>query len=291
LHLEGPTVQGLKRTALILALLQAATGAWAQSAKSPEIAVPDEMAAEPSDGAETGDVEALYDKYDTDQVKKKETRKKEEAKKAADVEATNLSDLAALSPFADIAVIERKFLPRTGRFEISGSGMTSVNNPYFNNIGVGLRGAYFLTEKHGIEFEYSYFSNSARSVTKNLENDRGVTTDNLVTSKSYYGVSYKWVPVYGKVSFMNQQILPFDLFFNVGLGMTSANKKSEPTLYLDAGQSFAISKRTAFRWDINWSFFQPEVDDVAGGGSSRVAHNDLFLSLGMSFFFPEATYR
>ncbi len=240
-----------------------------------------------SEGA--GEVEALYDRYDQEKSKKREAvtpKSKEPAK-----EVTTLSELANLAPFSDVAVIQRRFLPRTGRFELTGSAMTSVNNPFFNNLGLGLRAAYHLIEKHGIEFQYMIFSNTRRSVTNNLEEKRDVQTTNLVTAKNYMGAAYKWTPVYGKITFLNRHIVPFDLYFTGGMGLTQTQKKGEPTFHFGTGQAFAVSKKVAIRWDIVWNFFQAEVDSVTGAGTTKTSHNDLFITLGASFFFPEATYR
>jgi outer membrane beta-barrel protein len=242
-------------------------------------------------GGDDAEVEALYDKQQADESKKA-AKKREEVRKPELKDATTLSELANLAPFSDVAVIQRRFLPRTGRFELSGSGLTSINNPFFNNLGLALRGAYYLREKHGIELQYMFFSSTRRDVTVNLEEQREVRTSNLVTAKSYMGAAYKWTPWYGKITFMNRVIVPFDFYFNVGGGLSKTDNKSEPTVHLGTGQSYAISKGFAVRWDLVWNFYQAETESVAaGGGTTNTAHNDLFLSAGVSFFFPEATYR
>jgi len=237
-----------------------------------------------------GEVEALYDKFESDSGKKRE--KKDEPKRVELKEANTLSELANLQPFTDVAVIQRRFLPRTGRFEFSGSGMTSVNNPFFNNLGLSLRGAYFFQEKHGVELQYSIFSNTRRGVTASLEDQRDVRTTNLVTAKSYMGAAYKWIPLFGKITFLNSHIVPFDLSFTGGMGMSKTDKKQEPTIHLGSGQTFAITKAFAVRWDVVWNFYQATADSaIVGGGETKTNHNDLFLSFGASFFIPEATYR
>ena len=236
------------------------------------------------------EVEALYDKFEADNGKKR--AKPNDVKKIELKEANTLSELAGLAPFTDVAVIQRRFLPRTGRFEFSGSGMTSVNNPFFNNLGLSLRGAYYFQERHGLELQYSLFSNTRRGVTASLEDKRGVRTTNLVTAKSYMGAAYKWIPLFGKITFLNSHIVPFDLSFTAGMGMSKTDKKQEPTFHLGSGQTFAISKSFAVRWDVVWNFYQATADSaVAGGGETTTNHNDLFLSVGASFFIPEATYR
>ncbi len=243
-----------------------------------------------SEEGDNADVESLYDKYDADKTQKAQ-KQKEEARKPVLKDVNTLSELSTLAPFTDVAVIQRRFLPRTGRFEFTASGLTSINNPFFNNLGGAFRGAYYFTEKHGFELQYMLFSNTRRSVTTALEEDRQVRTSNLVTVKNYMGAAYKWTPWYGKISFLNTRIVPFDLFVTVGGGLSKTEKQNEPTAFLGTGQAFALSKSFAVRWDLVWNFYQAEADSVTGGGTESTNHNDLFLSAGVSFFIPEATYR
>ena len=58
---------------------------------------------------------------------------------------------------------------------------------------------------------------------------------------------------------------------------------------LGVGQLFALNKAMAVRWDFTWHMYSTDVT-VDGVGTTR-NQNDLFLGVGASFFFPEATYR
>lgn len=236
------------------------------------------------------DVEDLYDKDEKKEESKNQAhlRAKESKPKK---EVQNLSDLANLAPFSDVAVIQRRFLPKSNRFELTGGLFTNINNPFFNAIGVSARLAYYLTERYAIEGIASFATTTTRQVTDDLEQDRGITTDNVVTSNGFYGLAFKWNPIYGKITWLNKSIVPFDLNFNFGLGMTSTTENEmEPTLHLGTSQVFALSKGMAFRWDLMWNMYQATAtaDD---GTKETLGQNDLFLGIGMSFYFPEATYR
>ena len=238
----------------------------------------------------SSEVEQLYDTFDeketTRQRQKRTFRRKKKAKAPS-----RLADLATLEPFNDIAVIQRRFLPKTGRFEFSGSLMASVNNPFFSNLGLGLRMAYYFSEKHGVVGQYYFLSNSERSVTEGLRDDQLVETKSLTTPKNYLGVAYKWTPIFGKMTWMNREIVPFDLFFTVGGGTTKTDLgNQEPTIHIGTGQVFAISKSMAVRWDLSWNFYQAEALDN-NNESITNSQDDLYLMIGMSFFFPEAKYR
>ncbi|MGE0762530.1 MAG: outer membrane beta-barrel domain-containing protein [Bdellovibrionales bacterium] len=286
------------RTWALIILLAAGSQAQGQTIEKKESKPPSQKVIGDTDtafddedgGSGGGEVEALYDKHEESESKKRTMAKPREAKPELK-DATTLSELANLAPFSDVAVIQRRFLPRTGRFEFSANGMTSINNPFFSNLGVNLRGAYFFQEKHGIELQYSLMSKSRRSVTANLEDQRDVRTTNLVTAKSYMGAAYKWIPLFGKITFLNAHIVPFDLSFTGGFGLSKTDKKNEPTVHLGTGQTFALTKSFAVRWDVVWNYYQATADSATGVGETKTNHNDLFLSFGASFFIPEAKYR
>jgi outer membrane beta-barrel protein len=243
-------------------------------------------------GEEAG-LEELYDRLETEQAPVSSApAPKVDTKKEAKVEkeVNTISDLATLAPFKDIAVIQRRFLPKTQRFEFSGSGVVSTNNQFFNNLGLAARGAYYFNEKYGIEVNYTFLSSTERDVTKSLQEDQNISTDSLVEPEGFFSVAFKWVPVYGKIAWFERKIIPFDLYFTPGIGVTStALGESESTFTLGIGQLFALTKATAVRWDFVWNMYQARV--IEGGNDRRKQQNDLYLGIGYSYFIPEAKYR
>lgn len=240
------------------------------------------------------DVEDLYDKEEEKVVKPKTAVIKETKQDKA---AQNLSDLANLAPFSDVAVIQRRFLPKTQRFEASAGAFTNLNNPFFNAIGVSARLAYYLRERYALEGIAAFATTTSRQVTDDLESRpgcatcTGITTDNVVTSKGFFALAFRWNPIYGKITWLNKTIVPFDLNFNVGGGMTMTTEdETVPTLHFGTSQVFAWSKAVAFRWDLYWNLYQATATN-SKNQKETLNQNDLFLGVGMSFFFPEATYR
>lgn len=207
-------------------------------------------------------------------------------------EIRDVSDLGKLSEFSDIAVIQRRFLPKTGRFEAFVAPSLVLNDAFFLNYGLTGRLGYSFSERFGVEAVGTYLLTSERGITTDLREKRAVVTTSLITPKSYLGVDFRWTPVYGKMTWLNQQIVPFDLYFSIGPGMTATNQgANEVSLHFGTGQIFARTKGSAFRWDFSWNVFQATAANAQVGSTDKAIYNTLFLSLGMSFFFPEATYR
>jgi len=242
--------------------------------------------------ADESGLEEIYDRLEDESAKSKTTAPQTpDASKEQKVEKQieSISDLGKLAAFKDIAVIQRKFLPRTQRFDLSGSFIINTNNQFFNNIGLGIKLGYSFNEKYGIEGVYNFLTSSPRPVTKGLE-ERQIDTESFVEPEGYMGLNFKWTPVYGKIAWFEKKIIPFELYFTPGFGMTqTARGSSDSTFSLGFGQLFAMSKSTAIRWDFNWNFYQSEVRINSVPQTQN--QNDLLLMVGYSFLFPEAKYR
>ena len=239
-----------------------------------------------------GELEELYDKDDQATAAKPQAKpaKKDEAKEVVP-DAKNLSDLAKLAPFTDVAVIQRRFLPKTGRFEASVNGFTNLNNPFYSSYGAGVDLAYYIREQWALEAIGDFSFTNARQVTNDLASNRNITTSNLMTSNGFYGAAIKWNPIYGKMTWLNQNIVPFDLNFSLGGGMTSTtDSQMLGTFHAGSSQVFALSKDWAVRWEFDWNLYQGNATN-SYGQSMKVTQSDIYLGIGVSFYFPGASYR
>ncbi len=213
---------------------------------------------------------------------------------------TDFSGLGKLAPFSDVAVIQKRFLPKTGRFQLHAAVSTITNDAFFTSNALAGRFAYHLTDSWGLEAMYYSLATDERQVTKDLLNKRAVSTASLLTPKSFYALDIMWSPIYGKFGWMNKRIIPFDMYFSTGFGSTLTSRNEQaPTFHVGTGQIFAKNKSFAFRWDFSWNFYSAnaliETKDNSGlvvsSEEKKQSFNNLYISLGISFFFPEATYR
>jgi outer membrane beta-barrel protein len=199
----------------------------------------------------------------------------------------DFNGLGRLAPFREVSVIQKRFLPKTERFQFYIGPTLITNDPFFNTIGGELKASYFLSESWGVELNYFALTTSEKDSTKDLKSINGVSTVNLVYPKSYIGLDLMYVPIYGKMSWFNRRIVPFDLYFSAGYGTTNTQAgENAGTVHLATGQIFSLTKAMAFRWDFSWNFY-----NATGIDGSKGSFNNLFLTAGVSFFFPEATYR
>lgn len=200
---------------------------------------------------------------------------------------SDFSGLGTLAPFQEISVIQRRYQPKTGRFQFFGGLTNVVNDPWFMSLGIDARLGYHFSEAWGVELGGTALANSERQSVKELSSEHAVKTDSIVTSKGYYGAALVWTPIYGKMGMFNRRIIPFDMYFQVGGGQTQIeNGSGGSTLHFGTGQIFALSKGMGFRWDFSWNSF-----NATPTGKSSQNFNNLLLTFGASFFFPEAKYR
>ena len=167
-------------------------------------------------------------------------------------EIKSITDLVHLIPFSDISVIQRRFMPKTGRVSISSSAVFILSSEFFLNPGVEVHLSYHILEKHSLELSGYYTFATPRKVTVDLQS-LGVsvglgTTVSIPTG--FVGLSYKWMPIYGKTAFFNKKVLSFDTFFSLGGGASLMTHVWEPTALLGVGQVFAITRNFGLRWDL-----------------------------------------
>lgn len=273
---------------LILILLLANASFAQTKEKSEQKVAPVAGNAEVKDSE--SETEGLYDDFEKkEQVRKIEEQKKEAAKPRIP-SVPKFSDLSRLSPFEDVAVISRKFIPKTGRFDLSTTLAFTVNNPFYTNLGGDFALGYSFSESWAIATDYFILSGNPRQITKDLDSKANVETKSLVSPKNFLGFYLRWMPIYGKMSFLDEAIVPYDIYFRLGGGLTQTEEKSgESTVSFGIGQVFGVNKSLALKWDFLWNYYQATVTEA--GEEKKLGHSDLFLNVGLSFFFPEAKYR
>ena len=212
---------------------------------------------------------------------------------------TGLEDdniLRDIVPYQDIVVISKKFLPKSDRLEAQIFSSNVLNNAFFSNLGLGLGLSYYFTEKYAVDFNYIAMFEKEKDITKGLREGLAAETNPGVIPKGYVGLGLRWNPIYGKMSFFNLTLIPFDFYFGLGLGlshieiyskMNSVGKEQKTfekrvlSLSFNTGQQFALTRNFSFDWKILWNFYT-----VPKGGTVSGLRNDIIFSVGTSWYFP-----
>lgn len=235
---------------------------------------------------ESGDVSSDVDQIEAE-LERKAAKKNSPDVPEKEEKLEDFSGLSKLAPFSEISVIQRRFLPKTKRFELFGGFANVVNDPWFQGMGADLRFGYHFTEEWGIEATGVFLSVTERQAIKDLYKEHGVRTDSVISTKGYTGAAIVWNPIYGKMGLFNRRIVPFDMYFSLGGGSTKVDGGTGgSTIHFGTGQIFALTKAVGFRWDFSWNTFS--ATPTTGSAQN---FNNLLLTFGASFFFPEAKYR
>ncbi len=233
------------------------------------------------------DVTADVDQIEAEIEKKSPKAPTSEVQLEKEKPLEDFSGLGKLAPFSQVSVIQKRFLPKTSRFEFFAGIVNVVNDPWFTGIGFDGRLGYHINETWGVELTQVLLSSSQRQAIKDLHDQNGVNTESIVTSKSYTGGAVVWTPIYGKMGLLNRRIIPFDMYFSAGGGATGIEGGTGgSTIHFGTGQIFAITKGIGFRWDFTWNSY-----NAIPAAAQAQNFNNLMLSFGASFFFPGAKYR
>lgn len=193
--------------------------------------------------------------------------------------------------FKDIVVIQRKYLPKSKRVEVAPGLMLSLSNPYFHSLGGAMRFSYSMNEKFSFDFLSHYLFEVRSKYLSDLRKKR--IQANAPLSEIYTGGSVRWSPIYGKLALFRKSIVYFDMYFALGaglmfvkreLGENNHSRYQVPSAHARVGQSYAVNKSFATYWDLAF-----HAGPFQGEGSALDV--SWFLTLGLSWFYPEAGYR
>lgn len=197
------------------------------------------------------------------------------------------SPIQSKSFYSDLAVIQKNYMPKTGRVQVSG-GMTLLpSDVFFRTVGINTKVSYHFSETWGLEAFGYLFSSQAREEISKLETEQRLAVKSLVSVKSFYGLNVYFNSIYGKTALLNDRIIPFELYQTMGLGKVLTKDGEEATsVQAGIGDIFSVSRSSAIRVDLTWAFYNAR--NYLG---EQQASNSLFLTLSYGHFFPEPSYR
>jgi outer membrane beta-barrel protein len=195
----------------------------------------------------------------------------------------SLSAYGKLDAFDEMAILQRKYLPKAQRLELGLSYGFLADNAFFDIQTVYGRLAYAFTEAWAAEVSGFSANTEDSRAAKSLYENGGVSTDFAAVPRSYLGIGARWSPIYGKLALWNHTIIPVEQFFLLGGGTTDLDGASDAlTTQIGTGYTFGIRK---------WLSVRVELDVFSYSTSDGDRFNDIHLHFGLGTFFPGAKYR
>jgi outer membrane beta-barrel protein len=187
-----------------------------------------------------------------------------------------------------VKAVQRKGFLKRGRFEIAPQFSATVNDAFFQKFGGGLRIAYSLHDSFAVAVRGTYFTPYR---TDNVREGKLGFSSQLLNSQIYglVMVNGVWSPIYGKASFLNKNIIHFDLYLSAGFGAvwsaTSVAPRNEgPHIATDfgGGVRFYPKEWLAFELGLNATLYPDQPIESVPGTVQKV----FTANVGFSFFFP-----
>lgn len=130
-----------------------------------------------------------------------------------------------------VKAVQRKGFLKRGRFEATPLFSATMNDAFYQKLGGGLRLAYNVQDSFAVALRGITYRKPELSAPGSWQ-PSPIRTDNAREGKIAFGGQLMqsqiydelmlegiWSPVYGKISFLQRQIIHFDVFLNAGLGL------------------------------------------------------------------------
>ena len=192
-----------------------------------------------------------------------------------------------IGAYQDFAVVQKKYMPKQERFQLSVGATLLPTDVYFRTYGLNSKLTYHFTESWGAELVGYLMTSTSRGEVDDLAQKQQVIVKNLISVKRLYGANLYYSSIYGKTSIFNSKIIPFEIYQTVGLSKV-INQNDEEAVAVQAGlgELFSISRSSGIRADLSWAFYQSKT--ILGDTQNT---NSIFVSINYSFFFAEPVYR
>jgi outer membrane beta-barrel protein len=187
-----------------------------------------------------------------------------------------------------VKAVQKKGFLKKGRFEIAPIFALTVNDAFYQKFGGGLRLAYSLGDTFALALRGTYYTPYR---TDNVRDGKLAFQSQLLTSQLYRQamVDGVWSPIYGKASFLEKDIVHFDVYLSAGFGLvwsaTSFAPRDEgPHLATDLGGGVRFYPKSwlAFELGLLATLYPDQPIKSVPGTIQKV----FVANVGVSFFLP-----
>ena len=195
----------------------------------------------------------------------------------------------------DFSVVQNRTYAKEKRFSVSLQYGPQVNDPNESGNTLGLAANYFFNERWGVELAYMDAQMKTSDSIRDLASFGGGVQPDHARFESYKGIGLNWVPIYAKMSFLNNRIIYFDFAVTPHVGLLDYEQtringggkmKSAVSYGVDLTQYYFFSNNFAFRADFKNKWYKEEVAKFTTGEQLRKRDTHITtILLGATFFF------
>ncbi len=184
-----------------------------------------------------------------------------------------------------IKAVSRPVFVKKGRFEATPLLGFSANDAFFQRLQVGARASYHIFEWLSAEAggAVNYFSVPLQSVRLLAADPLEIVDPAPLLGYADVGVNF--APLYAKAALVSEWVVHFDAFATAGIGavfdLAPGDAPVHPALSLGIGARAFITEWLVFRVDLKNFTFPNQL-----GTPEFTISNDLYLNIGVGFYFP-----
>lgn len=208
----------------------------------------------------------------------------------------NFEVLQNVESYKDLATIQRIYMPKTNRFQVSANLGFQPNDVFYNVYGLQLGVTYHFNEAWGFELYGRQFTSGKSDANKKLAEVQRTGVENITSIKTILGAQVYVSYLYGKFAWLDDKIIPYDIYQTVGFGkVTDQDNKTYDAFTASIGQMFSVTRSNALKIDLSMAYYNAEtrVQNITSAVEKKQKQNilSIFLFVGWSYFLPEPTYR
>jgi len=187
-----------------------------------------------------------------------------------------------------VKAVQRKGFIKQGRLQLEAFVAPSVNDAFYEKLGVGGMLGYNLRDNFALALRGTYYFPFTTQYVRQGE----IAFESQVLSSELYGtltLDAIWSPVYGKFAWLERSIVHFDAYLLLGGGVAWSATSEAPR---NEGPHPAADLGAGIRFYPNWwmcldlgavaTFYADQASLVAPSTIQRV----VAITLGFSFFVP-----
>ena len=187
-----------------------------------------------------------------------------------------------------VKAVQRKGFLKRHRFELGVDFPGTINDAFFEKLGIGGKLAYNFADSFALEARGAYYFQLRSS---HVREGQIAFSSQLLTSQIYGQAMLDgvWSPVYGKVSWLGSSIVHFDLYLLAGVGAvwsaTSLAPRSEgPHVATDLGGGIRFYPKDWLSLDAG--LVATLYPDQPATSAPSTLQNVVSARIGFTFFFP-----
>lgn len=205
---------------------------------------------------------------------------------AAEAPAQPAASTTSPATLDRIKAVPKKPILKINRVELAPFVSLSLNDAYYQHLAMGGSLVYYPHDAFAIGVGVDYLYLHAK--TQNIDYVReGLTSvpGVLELPKAFGHLDFYWVPIYGKASIFDSDIMHFELYATGGAGVATAfDGRFLPAVNAGVGERVIFGDWIAFRIELrNHTFL--DTQEVNSLPRSDI-QNYTMLMAGLSFFIP-----